>query len=50
MYGETAFLFRGMSEETHRKILEAGHEEVYAPGRPPRHRRRAGLTCQRRDG
>jgi CRP/FNR family cyclic AMP-dependent transcriptional regulator len=32
MYGETAFLFRGMSEETHRKILEAGREEAYAAG------------------
>jgi len=32
MYGETAYLFRGMSEETRQKILEAAREEAHAPG------------------
>ena len=32
MYGETAFLFGGMSEETHQKILEAAREESHAQG------------------
>jgi CRP-like cAMP-binding protein len=32
MHGETAFLFGGVSDETRRKILDAAHEEVHAPG------------------
>jgi len=32
MYGETAFLFRGISEETRQKILDAAVEESHAAG------------------
>ena len=32
MYGETAYLFQGISEETRQKILAAAREEAHAPG------------------
>jgi CRP-like cAMP-binding protein len=32
MYGESEYLFRGLSEETLRKILELGCEASYGPG------------------
>ena len=32
MYGESEYLFHGLSEETRRRILELGCEKTYAPG------------------
>jgi CRP-like cAMP-binding protein len=32
MYGETAYLFQGISEETRQKILDAAREESHAQG------------------
>src|ERR1039457_405004 len=32
MYGESEFLFRGLSDETRKKILELGCEQSYGPG------------------
>jgi CRP-like cAMP-binding protein len=32
MYGETAFLLRGVSEKIRQKILDAAREEPHAPG------------------